>query len=73
MTYTNCGTKVRAGMDWCPLAMANGIEWARYRKMQADRWNNLYRFRHAPVSYLLWYCGAVLGWLRLVRITERPS
>jgi hypothetical protein len=58
MIYTDCGTKVE-GSDAMPLAFANGVEWSVYRRGQPDRFNNLYRFKRAPLSSALWLAGAV--------------
>ena len=59
MTFTDSGNKVKK--DWIPLAMANGVEWSIERKGFADRFNNLYRFGYTPISWLLWYVGALIG------------
>lgn len=59
MTFTDFGTKVPN--DWCPLAIANGIEWVANRyKMPDERWN-LYRFKGAPLSWFLWWIGWAVG------------
>lgn len=59
MTYTDRGTQVH--QEWMPQAMANGIEWSADRARNKDRFDNLYRFRLAPVCWLLWMCGAVVA------------
>lgn len=57
MIYTDCGTKVT--WDWCPLALANGLEWSRQRAGFPDRFDCLYR--KGLGNKLLWYAGAWLG------------
>ena len=59
MNFTDHGTKIEN--DLIPLAMANGIEWSVLRKKYRDRFNNLYRFRVAPLCYIMWFFGAVIG------------
>ncbi len=61
MTYTDHGTQLPYGWDWCPLAVANGMEWASLRGRYKDGWSNLYRLRRAPLSWALWYVGAAMA------------
>ena len=68
MLYTDCDT--HCPWDWCPLAMANGIEWSVMRRSCLDRFDNLYR--EGTVNRLLWMLGAFAGcfytpkWLKKV-------
>ena len=57
MLYTDNGTKVT--WEWCPLAVANGLEWSRERKGMADRFDCLYR--RGLANKLLWHVGALWG------------
>ena len=53
MIYTDNGTKVT--WKWCPLAMANGVEWGATQR----RYEPLYR-RHV-VNRLLYAIGWAVG------------
>lgn len=66
MIYTDNGTKVQ-GSDATPLAFANGVEWATDRRGYKDRFDNLYRFRRAPISSILWMLGALSTLLYIPR------
>ena len=59
MTFTDSGARVKS--DWCPLALANGLEWSRQRRGRRDQFDNLYRFHRAPLSWALWMIGAMWG------------
>ncbi|MFA5898022.1 MAG: hypothetical protein WC829_02795 [Hyphomicrobium sp.] len=64
MTFTDCGTFVRP--ESVPLAMANGMEWAKQRKGQSDRLDCLYN--RGLLNKALWYSGVVLAVLFPVMI-----
>lgn len=59
MTYTDNGTKIT--WDWCPLALANGLEWSHQRAGFPDRFDCLYR--HGLFNRGLWYIGALLAFV----------
>lgn len=59
MIFTDMGTKVT--WHWCPLALANGIEWSILRKNKKDTFNCLYR--KSVINKTLWYMGVLIGFI----------
>ena len=60
MIYSYSG-RVYKGLDYCPVAFLNGFEWGIERKGHKDRFDNLYYFKKAKLSWFLWNLGCFLS------------
>ena len=69
MTYTDCGTRVP--WEWMPQAMASGVEHGT-KKRTMHGLGNLYRFRRAPVRYLMYSAGWLFGKVARPRWAATP-